>query len=318
MQAVPTKQAVQFVRSESPPYVTPATDIELCTDDSDTISSDGDWEPLWATHESIDTVLSGIESGRIATESIRFNSDLTQLYLQCLIRKDIGPRLLYDPDMNKSRLVALTTAGYTEVEDLLGMSDAMDVSKQTDIPRRVISQIATRYLDGFASASVHSHTDTQFTTSITPRDNFDGWNLVHHSPRRVRWASNGYFTVTVTDSPTTGSMITHNAPNADKHPFYRKGFDVDLPPQADSSKSEAIAQAHEWLGDNQLRFTDDLAQIKHIGPATKDYLELEYDISSRTELGQLATTEPTQFEAIFGDKQTESIRNELPDIERPD
>ena len=51
---------------------------------------------------------------------------------------------------------------------------------------------------------------------------------------------------------------------------------------------------------HQLEYEDDLAEFPRIGAATKDYLVLEYGITSEEELRTFAEGQPDEFEDIFG------------------
>jgi hypothetical protein len=56
---------------------------------------------------------------------------------------------------------------------------------------------------------------------------------------------------------------------------------------------------------HQLEYEDDLAELPRIGAATKDYLALEYGITSRKELRTFAEDQPEEFDDIFGSPGSE-------------
>lgn len=82
--------------------------------------------------------------------------------------------------------------------------------------------------------------------------------------------------------------------------WYRKG----LTPAIDTARQEtpeaAVGVAHDWLEDHELRFEDDLTTLPGIGPATKDYLALQYEITCVEDLTQFDRDRPTEFDAVFG------------------
>lgn len=119
------------------------------------------------------------------------------------------------------------------------------------------------------------------------------------STNRIRWVSAGQFNLTISPAPDGSTTIACNAPVAERNAWYQKGHSVEESPDESLTPDEALEQSHEWLKAHQLEYGNHLAELRRIGAATKDYLALEYGITSREELRTFAEDQPDEFDDIF-------------------
>ncbi|MDL5363804.1 hypothetical protein [Halalkalicoccus sp. NIPERK01] len=283
---------LEFADTQRPPYFEPETDLELFDED------DEEWTALVTTSYSLSTLVDALEQGAVATAHVRIADSTARDYLQHLTETGIDDRLHHERLVNRERLVAFADADYTEIDDFLGTADPMDIAKETGVDRDVVSSIATNHLDGFATGG--SFGDTGPLANLTPEDSFTGWELVESSSNRIRWVSAGRFNLTISPAPDGSTTVSCNAPDAGRTVWYRKGYSIEAGPEDELTPDEALTQAHEWLESHQLEYEDDLAQLPRIGAATKDYLALEYGITSKEGLRTFAAMQPDEFDEIFG------------------
>ncbi|ELY35363.1 hypothetical protein [Natronorubrum tibetense] len=288
---------LKFADTQRPPYFKPGTDLELFDDDEE------EWNALFTTSYSLSTLIDALKQRTIETGHVRFADSAARDYLHHLTETGIDDRLHHESLMNRERLVAFADADYTTVEDFLGTADPMDIAKETGVDSDVVSSIATNHLDGFSTGS--SFGDTGPLADLTPGDSFTGWELVESSSNRIRWVSAGRFNLTISPAPDETTTVSCNAPDAGRTAWYRKGYSIEAGPEDELTPADALTQAHEWLENHQLEYEDDLAQLPHIGAATKDYLALEYGITSKEDLQTFAETQPDEFDEIFGSPGSE-------------
>jgi len=187
--------------------------------------------------------------------------------------------------------------------DFLGSDDPIDIWKETGVDRDVISAIVKNYV-GF---SVGSEIDKSGPLSgVNPHSDFHGWELKTHTANKIRWVSDGGFRLEITPKPDGELRLSCNAPDLNRHDWYRKGWTPDISTDK-TSPSEMVELAYEWMADRELVFDTDLTQFDHIGTSTKDYLRLEYGISSESDLVQFASDHTEKFEDIFGESAQELI-----------
>jgi hypothetical protein len=288
---------LKFAETHLPPYFKPGTDLELFDGDEE------EWNALFTTSHSLSTLIDALEHGTIETGHVRFADSTARDYLHHLTETGIDDRLHHENLMNRERLVAFADADYTTVEDFLGTADPMDIAKETGVDSDVVSSIATNHLDGFSTGSSFGNTGP--LANLTPSDSFTGWELVESTSNRIRWVSAGRFNLTVSPAPDGSTTVSCNAPDAGRTAWYRKGYSIEAGPGDELTPEDALTQAHEWLENNQLEYEDDLAQLPRIGAATKDYLALEYGITSKEELRTFAETQHDEFDEIFGSPGSE-------------
>jgi hypothetical protein len=283
---------LEFANANRTIYFEPETDIEVFDDDEER------WNPLFKSSYSLSALVEALKTNRIGSGNVRFEDSVAQEYLHHLKETGIDDQLHHEELMNRDRLVAFADEGYTSVDDLLRTADPIDISKDTGVERDIVSSIATNHLDGFSSGS--SFGGTGPLQQLDPKDSFTGWDLVEASSNRIRWVSAGRFNLTITPTPDGSTTITCNAPETERNAWYRKGHSIEAGPNDSLSPDEALERSHEWLEANQLEYEDDLAELPQIGAATKDYLALEYKITSREKLRTFAKDQPDEFDDIFG------------------
>jgi len=291
---------LEFANGNQPIYFKPETDIEVFDDDEE------EWDPLFKSTYSLSALIEALKANKIETGNVRFKDSVSQEYLHHLKDTEIDDQLHHEDLMNRDRLVAFADAGYTTIDDLLGTADPIDISKDTGVARDTVSSIATNHLGGFSSGS--SFGDTGPLQHLKPKDSFTGWGLVEASSNRIRWVSAGRFNLTISPAPDGSTTIACNAPEAERNAWYRKGRSVEAGPDESLTPEEALEQSHKWLETHQLEYKDDLAKLPQIGASTKDYLALEYEITSREELQTFVGDRPDEFDDIFG-----SLGSELRD-----
>lgn len=288
---------LEFANTHRPIYFEPETDLEIFDEDEE------EWDPLFRTSYSLSSLIEGLKMNEIADGNIRFNDATAEDYLSHLKETGIDDQLHREDLMTRDRLVAFADAGYTSIDDLLGTADPIDISQDTGVDRDIVSNIATNYLDGFSSGSTFG--DSGPLEHLNPRDSFTGWELVEASSNRIRWVSTGRFNFTISPAPDGSTTIACNAPEAERNAWYRKGHSVEAGPSESLTPEEALEQSHDWLEAHQLEYEDDLAELPRIGAATKDYLALEYGITSKGDLQTFAAEQPEEFDDIFGSPGSE-------------
>lgn len=292
---------LSFAAENRPPYFTPDIDIEVFDPDEE------EWDSLRESSYSLESLIDGLAQGQVEQSHIRFAQEEVEQYLNHLIETGIDEKLHHEQLMNRSRLVAFADAGYTSTEDFLGTADPIDISRETGVDRDVVTEIATNHVSGFSTAGSFGGGPLD---SLEPRDDFEGWRLTVNSDNRIRWVSDGGFRITVTPGPDGSISVTGNTPDEERHPWYRKGWSPAIGPDEKLEPDEALDRAHEWLENHQLSFEDDLATVRQIGPATKDYLALEYDVTSFDGLHSFVDERPEEFENMFGELG-EEVRDDL-------
>jgi len=283
---------LEFARDTRPPYFDPGSDLTVYNMDNE------EWVPLYRTTHSLTGLISALKRGGISESHVRFRESIAKEYLEALQETDFETDLHYEELMNRDRVVALVNAGYTQTDDLIGMNDQFDIEGETGIDRDIISSISRKYLDGFSAGT--SFRDEGKLDELEPRDDFTGWQLTVNSGNQIRWVSRGRFNLTMTPSADGSTILACNAPGPDRHSWYRKGRTLEVDPDLELSPDKAIKRAHDWLERHPIEFEDDLTNLPHIGPATGDYLVLEYGIKSKSELIKFYQSQPKEFTTIFG------------------
>lgn len=303
------RELLEFAAEEQPLYFAPTTQVEVLIEDDE---GDQEWRPIYATRYSFDGLIGALATGAISVDDVRFVKDTVEEYLSLLRSKGFADELHAEDAMDMERGVAFMKAGYTEPEDFLASADPIDIGQETSVDRDIVTEIATNYVGGFSSG--RSFGDSGLLAHLEPRDNFEGWKLVRSSANQIRWVSNGRFNVTIEPAPSGGSTVTYNMPEVKQHAWYRKGRTIEIPAEDAIEPTAALKRAHDWLTEQQLEFEDDLAELPYIGAATKDYLALQYNITSIDGVRELSETQPDEFDAIFGEHGTE-LRDALFDEE---
>ncbi|WP_254767385.1 hypothetical protein [Salinilacihabitans rarus] len=294
-----TVELLSFTLENYTPYFDAGIDLELYDQDEE------EWFSLRSTDYSPRSLVDALENGHIKEEHVRFTEEDASAYLVHLKETGIEEQLHQERLMNRSRLVALADNDYTTTQDFLGTADPIDISKETGVERSIVSEIATNHVGGFSSAG--SFGDGGPLESLSPSDDFRGWNLTTNTDNRIRWVTSGGFRLTITPTPDDSVTVTGNAPNDERHPWYRKGWSVEPDPDSILTPEVALDRAHEWLADHELVYSDDLAALPQIGPATRDYLALDYEITTIEGLRDFATTNRDKFDDIFGDPGRELL-----------
>lgn len=292
---------LEYVDEEKPPYFNPDVDIEIYNEQEE------EWEQLMVSERNLTlpTLIEVLRRDEFPVKRVRFADTTARDYLFHLTSTGFDDRLHFEDQMNRERVVKLAEAGYTEVDDFLGMADPIDIGKESGVDRDIITNIATNYLGGFSAASSFGEETEGALAGLEPSDRFSGWSLTRDSEYVIRWVSEGRFQVTISPNPDDSVALTSNLPNVDQHPFLRKGWSIGLDGIESSRAEEVLDQAHEWLERNQLEFEDDLTEVTYIGTATRDYLGLEYGVISVSDLEEFIRTQPDEFEAIFGKNATD-------------
>lgn len=283
---------LEFANAHRPIYFEPETDLEIFDDGEE------EWTSLFKSSYSLSTLVEALKVNEVESGNIRFKDSVAQEYLHHLKETEIDDQLHHEDLMNRDRLVAFADAGYTAVDDLLGTADPIDISQDTGVDRDVVSSIATNNLNGFSSGSTFGETGP--FQELNPKDSFTGWELVEESSNRIRWVSAGRFNLTISPAPDGSTTVVCNAPETERNSWYRKGHSVEAGPEESLTAGDALDQSHAWLEAHQLEYEDDLAELPHIGAATKDYLAIEYEITSREELRAFVEGQPSEFDDIFG------------------
>lgn len=283
-------------------YFSPGTDIRVYDPDEE------NWTPLKATTYSVKTLLTSLTAETIESDHVQLTDSATA-YLEYHRDGIFGDDLHDDQNMNRDRLLALADAGYTETDDLLADADPIDIARATGLNRDVLQTVAARYASGFTTAT---KVETGGLDTLSPRNDFDGWTLSQHTGSRIRWVTEGRFNLTL-DSGDHGIALECNLPTANQHSWYRKGRTVEIPSTEGVSPEAALSTAHDWLAENQIQPKEDISTIPHIGPATRDYLYLNYGIDSMSSLAQFISDRGDEFTDIFGDNAA-TIRDVLDDV----
>lgn len=292
-----------YAETDADLYFSPDTEVHVYDPDEE------EWNELRKTVHSLDSLLAAVNDATLPSEHVRIVPQEAERYLDNMHDGRVDRELHDDPLMTRSRLVALVEADYTSTHDLLASDDPLDISRDTGIDRDVLQTIAARYATGFSTANA---TETGELADLSPRDDFDGWTLAVHSPRGnlIRWTTKGRFNLTLKTGH--GISLACNAPNPDRHAWYRKGRTVEFDADPDLAPEQALHEAHEWLDAHQLTLEDDLAQLPHVGLATQDYLNLAYEIATYDDLREFAHANKTEFTAIFG-THADTVRDALDD-----
>lgn len=282
-----------FANDHRPIYFDPGHDLRITQPDRETV-------PLLAdTGYTLSTLVQGLTTGTVAPERVEFEDATAREYLHHLKETGFEDRLHHERLMNRERLVAFATAGYTTVDDLLGTADPIDIARDTGVDRSVVTDIVTNYIGGFSSAA--SLSDSGPLDGLEPKDSFDGWELAVASSNMIRWVSDGRFNLTISPAPNGGLAIECNIPQ-NRNAWYRKGHSIEAGVDESAPAAGVLKDAHSWLTTHQLHYTENLAQYPGIGPATRDFLALKYDITTVDGLEQFAETNPTVFNEIFGER----------------
>lgn len=283
---------LEFANAHRPIYFEPETDLMIFEDEED------EWTSFFKSSYSLGTLVEALKMNELAAGNIRFRDPVAREYLHHLKETGIDDQLHHEDLMTRDRLVAFADAGYTTVDDLLGTADPIDISRDTGVDQDVISSIATNNLSGFSSGSTFGEAGP--LQKLNPKDSFTGWELVEASSNRIRWVSAGRFNLTISPAPDGSTTVVCNAPESEQNSWYRKGYSVRAGPKESLTPDDALNQSHAWLEANQLEYKDDLAELPHIGASTKDYLALEYDITSREDLRAFVIEQPGEFDDVFG------------------
>ncbi|WP_302083580.1 hypothetical protein [Salinibaculum rarum] len=305
-----TGTLLRFAESRRPVYFTPETDVKLCEEieDEDKVIV----RPLSRTPYSLQSLVTALDTGAVDEDAVEISTEGKQ-YLTQLSKNDIDEALHHDPQMTRARLISFAKAGYTTASDFTSHADPIDIQRDTGVDRDIISTIATNHLSTGFTTGTDAARSTGPLSELTPQDAFDGWELVADTPHQIRWKTAGGFRLTVTPTPSAGVTVTCNAPDADRHPWYRKGWDPAATTASDLSAEAALDAAHRWLSDHAFTFADDLAEVPGVGPITKDYFALEYGITSFQDLRTFADENPDVIDDILG-RYVDDFREALSQI----
>ena len=283
---------LEFANAHRPIYFEPETELMIFDEEEDQVTS------LFKSSYSLATLVEALKVNELEARDIRFRDSAAQEYLQHLKKTGIDDRLHHEDLMTRDRLIAFADAGYTTVDDLLGTADPIDISRDTGVDRDVVSNIATNNLSGFSSGRTFGEAGP--LQKLNPKDSFTGWELVEASSNRIRWISTGRFNLTISPAPDGSTTVVCNTPDTEQNSWYRKGHSVRAGPEESLTPDDALNQSHAWLKSHQLKYEDDLAELPYIGASTKDYLALEYGITSREDLRAFVKEQPSEFEDVFG------------------
>lgn len=294
------KDTLSHILISDTPHFEASTEIEVYDPDEEV------WNQLGSTTHTVGSLLDAINTDQLRSSWVRFVDETSRKYIRHLMNSPIDDELLNHPQVDQSTVVALADEGYMTVDALLNADDVVDIGKETGIDRNLVASISADFVDAFSTASFESD---GVLSGLSPEDEFTGWHLVHETDERIVWGSDGGFRVSIASDLSDDVMIQTNTPDSDRHPWFRKGYELTLSTDdADFTAKEALAKVHTWLGENELTFEDDLTQIKHIGPATRDYFRLKYEIKSIAELSELCRKRG-EMELIFGENFPEMIQS---------
>ncbi|WP_324666057.1 hypothetical protein [Haloarcula sediminis] len=238
----------------------------------------------------------GARTGPLGKSEFRIPDSEVERYLELMHEDEIDSSIHDHPAANRSTVVALADAGYRAPADFLSESvDHLDIAQEAGIDRDVVGSIASQFVGGFSTGSELRDERGPFADQ-TIADSFTGWQLQQVSPDDtvIRWVSDGRFNVTIKHSDGRFSVVV-NTPGDEKHPYIRKGREVLLDMEV-TDAATAVECAHDWLADNQIPPVSetDLTEELYVGPATHDYLALEYDIRSRADLEVFIRNNPEE------------------------
>ena len=282
----------EFADTHQPNYFNPETDIQLYDEEAET------WNQLSATPYTLSSLVTALKSSEVEASNVQFAEPIAREYLHHLMETGIAEEFHREESMNRERLVAFANAGYTKGEDLVGSTGPIDISQETGINQGTISEIATNYLDGFSSGRTVANTGP--LDELNPADSFSGWELARTSPNKIRWVSDGRYNLTISPVPDGSVTVTCNIPNKEESSGYRKSRSVEAGPGESLTPQEALDRSHKWLDSHQLDYKEDLTELNHIGPVTRDFLALEYGVTSREELREFEKKHSDEFDSVFG------------------
>lgn len=298
------RELLTFAHEHRLRHFEPDQDVEVYDENEET------WKSLQSSSYSLSDLVGSKTQSR-SSSPFRLANEEVEAYLEYCQAKEIGEKLHAEDELDRPQLLALVESGYTTVDDLLGTADALDIESDTRVDREVVQSVATNHVGGFSSGG--SFTAGGQLAGLEPRDEFDGWELTVHTTSRIRWTTAGGFRLTVTPAPGGTTTITTNTPDDHRHSWHRKGWSPSVGDEEDSDPGTALANAHNWLADNELEFIDDLEAIHHVGPATADYFAFEYDVNSYAAFSTFIEEHPEEFEAIFGEL-AEKVKESLKEL----
>jgi len=282
----------EYADTHQPDYFDPETDIQLYDEEAEM------WNQLSVTPYTLSSLVAALKTGKLEASNVQFTESIAREYLYHLKETGIAEEFHHETLMNRERLVAFANSGYTEGQDLIGSTDSIDISQETGIDQSTIGEIATNYLDGFSSGQAMANTG--LLDELDPIDSFSGWELARTSPNKIRWVSDGRYNLTMSPVPDGSVTVTCNIPKEEDLPQRRKARSVEAGPDESLTPQEALAQSHEWLESHQLDYKEDLTELNHIGPATRDFLALVHAVTSREELQEFERKHPDKFDSVFG------------------
>jgi len=254
----------------------------------------------------------GDQPGPLKKSEFRIPDQTTRQYLSEMETGEIADELHNHPAVTRAVIVSLADAGYRTPGDFFSESaDHIDIAKDAGLERDVVAAIAKDFVGGFTTGTEYRDTDGPFA-DVEFRDSFAGWTLrpVDDNDSAVQWVTEGRFNLTIKSSGSRFSIVV-NTPEDEKHPYYRKGREVLL--NAEETDVEHVFEtAYEWLDEHEIPPIEetDLTDQLYVGPATHDYLVLEYGILSRSELQNFAEGNPEEAKALLQEGALSDVESE--------
>lgn len=297
------QEILSFIEVSDTPHFHPTEEIEVYDSDEEV------WYQLSSTTHTVSSLLNAITSGSMESSRIRFATSTAKHYITHLMNSPIDDELLNHPQMNQERVVALANEGYMTIDALINTDDVVDIGDKTGVDRGVVASISADFVDSFSTASFDSG---GVLSSLSPKNSFSGWDIDHETDEQIVWKTDGGLEISIASDLSDRVLIQSNTPNSDQHPWFRKGYEIELSAGDDLTAEKALNRVHSWLAENELLFEDDLTQVKHIGPATRDYLAIEYGVMSFEGLRDFCE-KTGEMELVFG-KRAPEVKQSLENV----
>jgi hypothetical protein len=289
------QKMLSYIDLSDTPHFHPDEEIEVYDSDEEV------WYQLSSTAYTVSSLLDAISSGVMESHWVRFATSTAKQYIIHLMNSPIDDALLTHPQMTQERVVALADEGYMTVDALINTDDVVDIGHKTGVGRGVVASISADFVDSFSTASFDSG---GVLADLSPKNSFSGWDIHHETGEQIVWKTDGGLKISIASDLSDRIMIQSNTPNSDQHPWFRKGYEIELSVEDDITPNEALEWVYSWLAENELVFEDDLTAVKHIGPATRDYLAIEYGVMSFEELRDFCA-KTGEMELVFGKRASE-------------
>jgi hypothetical protein len=288
-------------------YFDPPVEVEVMAPVPEGDDQEREYQLLSETSYTLNSALgeaAADEPGPLAPAEFNIPDQTVKDYLELMQDGKVDDQIHNHRAMGREEIVSLTKAGYQQPSDFISESiDYIDIAKDAGVNREVVSAVAQQFIGGFSTGTELRDEAGPFA-QVPLSDSFTGWSLRDCSPSDtvVRWVTEGRFNLTVKVADDRYSVVV-NTPEDEKHDYYRKGREVILDAE-DTTAKEAVKLAHDWLSSHQIPAPGDnsLVATTQIGPATRDYLALEFGIESEDDLADYIESHPDEAEDVFHPK----------------